>query len=440
MKAIPRSLFGRLVLVMAVGLFVAQMISVTLHLAERQRTLARSASEEISQRVASVYRALDSQTSPQREQLALLLSSTNLAASIEAAGDERLSEGNESVAFMSILRQALGPNVKVDARAMPQLGIVELDLRLKLSEGSWLHLKGGAPREVFSWPTHLFINLAVMICSLTGLSWFAVRAVTRPLGDLALAARNLGHNLNRPPLPETGPAEVAAAAKEFNAMQAMLRKSIDERARFLAAVSHDLKTPITRLRLRTAMLESSPLREKFERDLTEMEDMVGAALSFLRGEAIDEALRPVDITALVESVVDDFVEGGARLSIGSHPALRLVARPHALRRCLSNLIDNALKYGVDEVSVAIEATPSGANISICDRGPGLLPNELANVFEPFYRVENSRNRETGGTGLGLAIARQIACAHGGDLTLNNRAEGGLQACIRLPRQEGGKPG
>jgi len=243
----------------------------------------------------------------------------------------------------------------------------------------------------------------------------------------------LGSDLNRPPLPESGPTEVVAAIREFNAMQARLRESVDERARFLAAVSHDLKTPITRLRLRTEMLENSPLREKFASDLEEMEDMVSSALRFLRGEMVDEPLRLVDISALVESVVDDFVEGGAHLSVECTTNIRLTARPHALRRCLTNLIDNALKYGIDEVSVVIEAKPTEVDILIRDRGPGLAHDELGKVFEPFYRVESSRNRETGGTGLGLAIARQIARAHGGDVRLANRTQGGLEVCLRLPR-------
>lgn len=380
MTLLPRSLFGRLILVMTTGLLVAQLISVTLHLSERQRTVARTASEEIAERVAAVYRALDSQTGAQRGQLASLLSSRNLAASLEPAGLQSTNGQAESPAFLSILRQALGPGVQVNARSVPQLGVLELDLRLQFSDGRWLHLRGGAPRALFAWPTHLFINLAVMFFTLAGLSWFAVRALTRPLGDLARAARSLGHDLNRPQLPESGPLEVAAAAREFNAMQTRLRQSIDERARFLAAVSHDLKTPITRLRLRAEMLGNSPLREKFVGDLKEMEDRVSAALDFLRGEAVDEPLRLVNITALVESVVEDFVEGGAGLSINSEAEICLLARSHALRRCLSNLIDNALKYGAGPVTVTIEAIPEGGNIRVSDQGPGLGADEIDKVF------------------------------------------------------------
>ncbi|MBI4742500.1 MAG: hypothetical protein HY777_13330 [Betaproteobacteria bacterium] len=395
MTLMPRSLFGRLILVMAAGLLVAQIVSVTLHLGERQRTMARTAAEEIAERVAAVYRVLDSQSASQRQPMAALLSSRNLAVSLEPAGLRESNEGEESSAFLTILRQALGPDVAVDVRSMPRLGVNALDVRLRLADGDWLYLRGSAPREMFLWPTHLFINLAVMFFT-------------------------------------------PAAAREFNVMQTRLRQSIEERARFLAAVSHDLKTPITRLRLRAEMLGDSPLREKFAADLEEMENMVGAALGFLRGEAVDEPLRPVDIAALVESVVEDFVEGGACISIGSPAGIRLVVRAHALRRCLSNLVDNALKYGVDDVTVAIEATSDGVNILVRDRGPGLAAEETDKVFEPFYRVESSRNRETGGTGLGLAIARQIARAHGGELTLANRAAGGLEAAIRLPGQDVGR--
>lgn len=434
MRLLPRSLYGRLVLVMTAGLLTAQLISVTLHLVERQRTVARSASEEIAERIAAVYRAVDSQAGGERAHLALLLTAADLAASIEPAATRLATPANESAAFMAILRRALRPDILIEARSTPQPGVLALDLRLKLSDGNWLHMRGAAPPHMFAWPTHLFASLAVMLLSLSCLSWFAVRAVTRPLGELARAASGLGEDIKRAPLAETGPAEVAAAAREFNLMQARLRASIDERARFMAAVSHDLKTPITRLHLRAEMLEDTPVREKFVADLTEMENLVNSALGFLRGESVDEALRAVDVNALVESVVDDFVEAGASVMIETEVGIRLDARPHGLRRGLSNLIDNALKYGVDQVSVAIEAGPGQVDIVIRDRGPGLPPEEIGKVMEPFYRVESSRNRETGGSGLGLAIARQIARAHGGELTLANRQEGGLEARLRLSRR------
>ena len=429
----PKSLFGRMVLVLSAGLLVAQLLSVALHLMERQHTVVRAASNDVVQRVVSTYRALDSQIGSQRASLAKLLGSANFALTIEAANEAAtIHSAQDQSDFSAMLGKALGPDVAMEAIAVPRLGTSLLELRLRLSNGQWLRIKGGVPKEFFAFPTHLFVNLAIMFFSLAGLSWFAVRKVTQPLGDLARAAHALGQDINRAPLPETGPAEVADAAKEFNAMQSRLRQSIDERARFLAAISHDLKTPITRMRLRAEMIPNPAMREKFASDLKEMADMVSAALGFLRGESTDESLRPVDIAALVESTVEDFVEAGAQLTLNSIDTLRLNARPHALRRCLNNLIDNAVKYGVDDVSITIESSPHALNIFVRDRGPGIPRDELDKVFEPFYRLETSRSRDTGGTGLGLAIARQIALAHGGDIVLNNRPDGGLESVLRLP--------
>lgn len=433
MQLMPRSLFGRLVVVMTLGLIIAQLISVALHLMERQRSIARTVSEEITERIVSLYQALDSVDGNERLRLASLLSSKSLSVELEAGGAPAPIEHQEDIHFLRTLKAALGSGVIVDAQSAPQLGVTQIDLRLQLTDRNWLHIRGGAPREMFAWPTHLFVNLGAMIFSLAGLSWVVVRSVTKPLGSLARAAHELGQDINKPPLPETGPLEVAEAAKEFNSMQHRLKQSIEERARFLAAVSHDLKTPITRMRLRVEMLEESPLREKFDADLNEMEAMVRAALDYLRGEIVDEPLRPVDLTALVETVVEDFMEAGARLELHCNAEIRSVVRPHALRRCLTNLIDNALKYGGEEVAVAVEEWPDGVCILVRDRGPGVPADELENVFEPFYRVENSRSRETGGTGLGLAIARQVALSHGGNLRLTNRDGGGLEARLQLAK-------
>lgn len=429
----PRSLFGRMVLVLSSGLLAAQLLSVALHLKERQHTVVRAASDDVVQRVVSIYRVLDGQAGSQRAALANLLGSERFVLTIEAATDTVSSSADQDQSdFSEMLHKALGPDAVIETIAVPRLGAEKLEFRLRLTDGQWLRVQGGVPKELVAFPTHLFVNLAIMFVSLAGLSWFAVRKVTQPLGDLARAAHSLGQNINSVPLPEIGPTEVADAAKEFNAMQSRLRQSIDERARFLAAISHDLKTPITRMRLRAEMLQNAAIREKFSLDLKEMEDMVSAALGYLKGESVDETLRPVNIAALVEATVEDFIETGACLSVNSGNEIRLNVRPHALRRCLTNLIDNALKYGIIDVTIAIEVTPKAVLIMVRDRGPGIPHVEIAKVFDPFYRIESSRNRETGGTGLGLTIARQIAVAHGGDVILINRPEGGLESRLLLP--------
>jgi signal transduction histidine kinase len=276
------------------------------------------------------------------------------------------------------------------------------------------------------------LSLAVLLVAVVALSLVAVRWATRPLNVLADAADELGRNIDRPPLEEKGPLEVARAARAFNTMQARLAGYIRDRTRVLAAMSHDLKTPITRLRLRSELLGDPQLKEKFTKDLDEMESMVGATLDFLRGLENREPVKPVDVMALLESLQADMRETGGDVQI-TGPALKpYPGKPQALKRCLANLLENAVKYGKSALAV-VDDNETRLEIRIQDEGPGLPPSELEKVFEPFYRVEGSRSRDTGGTGLGLIIAKSVAEAHGGSLVLRNRAEGGLEAVLALSR-------
>jgi signal transduction histidine kinase len=197
-------------------------------------------------------------------------------------------------------------------------------------------------------------------------------------------------------------------------------------------MSHDLKTPITRLRLRAELLKDPELKVKFTRDLEEMESMVGATLDFLEGVEGVESSVPVDMTALLESLQADLSETGGQVRLEGKPIKPYFGRPAALKRCLGNLLDNAIKYG-GSASVNVDDNDDRLEIRIQDEGPGIPPSDIEKVFEPFYRLDASRSRETGGTGLGLAIARSIAQTHGGRLTLENRAAGGLEARLTLPR-------
>ncbi len=272
----------------------------------------------------------------------------------------------------------------------------------------------------------------MLLTAVIVVSMIAVRWATRPLKTLADAADELGKNINRPPLAETGPTEVASAARAFNTMQSRLAAYLRERTQVLAAMSHDLKTPITRLRLRAELLEDAQLRTKFENDLHEMEAMVASALDFLRGMDNGETVRPVDMNTLLDSLQADLRETGGAVSIEGRAASPYPGRPQALKRCLSNLLENAIKYG-KSAQVIVDDNKEWLQIRILDEGPGLPPEQLEKVFEPFYRVEGSRNRDTGGTGLGLAIAKNVVELHGGHITLRNHAAGGLEAVMALPR-------
>jgi len=215
-------------------------------------------------------------------------------------------------------------------------------------------------------------------------------------------------------------------------MQQRVRDYLVERGRLLTAISHDLKTPITRLRLRAEMLSDGEIRAKMLRDLEEMQTMVGTTLDFFRTTGSNPQRQPVDIGALIESICEDRRESGPALSVRGAAQAPFRADPQALRRCLENLIENALRYGG---SAEIEVTDSSdrLRIAVIDRGPGIPESELERVFEPFYRLDASRNMDSGGTGLGLSIARNIARWHGGEVTLSNASGGGLVAAVVLPR-------
>jgi signal transduction histidine kinase len=226
--------------------------------------------------------------------------------------------------------------------------------------------------------------------------------------------------------------EVVETARAFNTMQRRISRFVEDRARILAAVSHDLKTPLTRIRLRADLLEDEVLGAKIRRDLDDMQRMVDATLDFMRGTESREETRPLDLMALLESLCDDAAEAGQQVVLRGRVVTPYHGRPLALKRCIGNLLDNALRYG-GSAEVSVRDSDKGVTLSVADQGPGIPEGAMGKVFEPFFRLEASRARRSGGTGLGLGIARNIARAHGGDLVLKHRPGGGLIAELRLPR-------
>jgi signal transduction histidine kinase len=325
--------------------------------------------------------------------------------------------------------QAMPPYPGMPYFSRPALSFVA---QAQLHDGTLVTFDTRQPAQAENWPYRMLLSLVVLLVAVIAVSLVAVRWATRPLNALSDAAEELGKNINRPPLAETGPLEVARAARMFNTMQSRLIRYIEERTRALAAMSHDLKTPITRMRLRAELLDDPVLRAKFGGDLAELESMVGVTLDFMRGIDTGEPVKPVDVSSMLESLQADIAETGGHVDIEGTPLKPYPGRPQALKRCLANLLENAVKYG-KSAAVAIDDTEERLSIAIRDTGPGIPEGELEKVFEPFHRLEGSRNRDTGGTGLGLTIARGIAEAHGGSLVLRNRVEGGLEARLTLPR-------
>jgi len=455
-RLLPQSLFSRMVLILLGGLILVQSISVIFHLRERDRLLFRANSMESAQRIADTFRLLNSLPPTDRHKFVTTLNSPSLRVSLDPLPSSQALQNEESANlaanFAVILRDLLekDPSLEVSVserewsepqhhantpqRAMnihPQQKTV-FTVGIRLQDGTSVSFDVLPSGLAFPTPPRLLLNLLILLAAVIFLSLLAVRLATRPLNTLASAAEKLGNDINSPPLLETGPTEVRRAAHAFNTMQSRLARYIQERTRILAAMSHDLKTPITRMRLRAELLEDDDLKVKFVRDLEEMESMVAATLDFMRGVDSQEARQPVDIMALLESIQSDGREMGQPINIQGTISRPYLGAPNALKRCLGNLVDNAIKYGI-QADIAVTDSAKCLEIHIRDHGPGIPEAQLERVFEPFFRLEESRSRDTGGTGLGLSIARNIAQAHGGELVLRNIADGGLVALLVLPR-------
>ncbi|HVC28224.1 MAG TPA: ATP-binding protein [Gammaproteobacteria bacterium] len=452
MRLIPQSLFGRLVLVLLGGLIVAQLLSTAISLSERDQTLFSYSDEQWAQRDAAAVALMDSLSRAEQQRIASILTTPRLFVSVSAQPPVSGEADEQAADFQAMLQKLLGPERQVRVvivkltpaqvaaaqSVTPGSGPVDVPRQhsvteVQLEDGQWMSFDHPRPWHVSDRPWRLLLSLAILLISVILLSLIAVRWITRPLTTLATAADELGRDIRRAPLPETGPTEVRRAARAFNDMQIRLVRYVEDRTRLLTAISHDLKTPITRMRLRAELLEDETLKSKLVRDLQDMENMTNATLDFLRGLEISEVLQPIDLMALLESVQSDAVETGQDVSLQGRVANSFTGRPQALRRCLENLIGNAVRYG-KRAMINVEDDGTNITIRVRDAGKGIPEAQLEKVFEPYYRLEEARSQAGGGTGLGLGIARNIATLHGGMLTLRNHPEGGLEALLILPRK------
>jgi signal transduction histidine kinase len=266
------------------------------------------------------------------------------------------------------------------------------------------------------------------------LTLLATRAVLKPLRRFTSAAERLGKDLDAAPLPVVGARETREAARTLNKMQERIRESVAERTRLLAAISHDLRTPLTRLRLHAEFIREDPqLRAVLLKEVSIMQALAGSALEVLRGGQ-GESMRRIDINALLEGLASDFSQMGTPVVVTGHARAVYRGRSLALRRALSNLLDNAINYAPGQIEIFVHDDDTTLSISVRDQGPGIPDEEQVRMLEPFQRLEPSRNSETGGHGLGLAIAQSVARTHGGELVLRNRSAGGLEARLTLPRR------
>ncbi|WP_432731123.1 ATP-binding protein [Variovorax sp. W6] len=436
-RLLPRSLFSRVTLIIVVGLAIAQLLTFMAIGYERGIAMRELMMIGIERDIASSVAILDRLPAAEREGWLARLERRNYRFMLGGSAEGKAPDTPSSQQFATAITDAMRPFeiVKVGQVSNPPQG---LQIQVRLSDGSSLVVHARrVDMPVSSWVMWLLWTqlLVLAVCA-----WYAVRLVTRPLAQLADAADELGPDLKGQQLAEEGPTEVRHAARAFNAMQKRIAGYMAERVEILAAISHDLQTPITRMRLRTDLMDDGHDRDKFRQDLDAMHALVREGVTYARTlHGATEPPRRVDADALFESMVADYEDSGEQVLLEGRAGEPIVTRPNALRRILTNLIDNALKFGTDVRLQVHAGAGNRLTLAVVDNGPGIPPDQLENVLKPFYRVEGSRNRNTGGTGLGLAIAQQLATAMGAELTLRNRDEGGLEARLTMDTSAAAPP-
>ncbi len=467
-RLLPDSIAGWVILVVITGLVASQLFAIAIHYDSRRQAQTILENVRIAERVVTLTRLIGLISPEQRPDIVRSVSRPSLVVTWEPnsavdAGDvsnmktqlltEVIADRQENLGLRNIqvdhieapldlpldgdvidtllsddtqelrgtLRQALGQ----------QLAGPTFVISLQLVDSTWLNFAAADRATVPAWSHQSVALIAAMLIAVIALSVLGIRRLTAPLGTLAQAAERLGRDVNAPPLTERGASDVRKALRAFNNMQERIQRFLEDRTRMIAAISHDLRTPITRLRLRAEFIDDAEQQARMLADLDDMETMIRSTLSFAREEANPEPRRDVDLVALLRSACEDSPDVELAIEPAGTETLLLQGQPVALRRGFCNLIDNALKYG-ERARVCLSIGADGIAVAVDDDGPGLPEEELERVFRPFYRVEQSRSRDTGGVGLGLAVARTVFRAHGGDVSLANRTPGGLRATVHSP--------
>ncbi len=452
----PRTLHGRLVVVLVAGMLLAQLLTGTVWHEARYERVAEIPARLAAAHVAQTLRLLEAPGSPMADADPALLSSADLTvAAVASGGPVRLSARDRPVE--QLLQAALAIELgaprelhlqhlrlydadgRADAKVLSARHVRgEFDLRVRSSQGRWLRFQvseGQAGLELQ--PGHALGDYLLRIYGLRSLlivllALLVVRWLTGPLTRLGAAAQALGENLHSPPLPVEGPSEVRQAAQAFNQMQAQLQQVAQAREALLAAVSHDLRSPLTRLRLRTELLPDEAARARWRRDLDDMEALVDSILDYSAATQLHGEREAVDVDALLQTVVEDAREAGHAITLAGRTGVQLPAYPRSLKRALANLLDNAGRYG-GAARVQLTADSEAVRVVIDDQGPGIPAEARERMLQPFQRLEASRSARHGGTGLGLSIAVAIVQAHGGRMQLEDGPGGqGLRVRVTLP--------
>lgn len=452
-RFLPRGLAGRLLLAILAALALAQIALIFL-LEDRQNAQVR----DVIEHQAMVQTVLATQLlrqAPEADAVRILdtFKSASACGTVVPAPPETGTEDHDENDFARRLQERLDdtsgplPWVKIlrlehEGDAFPCLQLIgtngletngrplQVTSYVHLSKGRWLEFTS---RVDFPVTENLQIALMFLLASLAvgAVAVLSVRTQTRSLAALAQASEKLGRGEIVPPLAERGPLEVAAAAHAFNTMQVRLKGFMDDRLKMLAAISHDLRTPLTTMRLKAEFVRDKSARRGLIDTIDEMTVITQATLAFTRAEAIQEPTKRIELGSLLKQLTDEYAAKGMKVGMVQLAAPICLVREVALKRALRNVIDNGLRYG-GSADLTLNQNASSAVLTVDDDGPGIADGQLQRVFEPFVRLEDSRSKDTGGIGMGLAIARSIVKAHGGEIRLTNRNEGGLRAEIILP--------
>jgi signal transduction histidine kinase len=443
----PRTLGAQLVAVTAAAVLLSN-IGVALWFETTRERLTESAlTERLLDRAASAATLLSSIPAKSRESAVKAMSSGPWRFHLEfgKSSDEPMTEDEQKLAArvraMLPPQRARQPVIvhfrdKTADEGTPQARngrtlVPTIEVTLPVVRGTQLIMTFFRPSPP-EWPMETMIAALVAILTASLAAAYIARRVARPLSELAAAASQAARGGEAARVPEEGPDDVRRAASAFNAMTDQVRRTLESQRHLLSAVGHDLRTPITALRINAEFVSDVELRERLVSNLSELQELTEAVLGAARGAGWEQ-MRRIDLSALIDSLCADLDEIGEPVKWQPHVSAPITGRPNELRRAVRNLIENAIAYG-KKAAVKLEETPAEYRIVVEDEGPGIPQADLTRVTEPFVRLETSRSLETGGSGLGLTLVKAIAEGHGGSIVLENRAEGGLRAILRLPRE------
>lgn len=436
MRWLFETLVGRTVIVLLLGIATVQGTSLWFYEATLNNEAVLANEKQLADRLTAIYRAVVRLPPRDRDAVTHDLAGGVIEAhwglQQRAAADPQAAEAWAGLRDRLVaLVPAWADDGLIVGADQTNAGSHLAAISMQLPDGSWLNIDLLATHIHHRRSDSAILSTTLMALGVVIVAVLMIRWLTRPLELFAEAARNLYASADRVPVPETGPREIKTLARAFNEMQGRIRRLVTARTQALAAVSHDLKTPLIRLHMRIEEIGNTETRASISADLSEMERMIDATLSYLRGDRSEEEMRPVDLIAIVETIADDARDIGGTVGVDAPRSIVVQGRLLALKRALTNVVQNAIKYG-GVADIRIRAEHGLARICIGDDGPGIPEDKMEEMFEPFVRLDHSRNSDSGGFGLGLTIANEIVRAHGGTVSLENRKTGGLVVTVLLP--------